>query len=83
MSGHDGECVGCEHDCPWLRTRPAPLGAPFCSTCDDHGEAVHAGYGEKPCDCGDHRRIREDLAAWYERTRGPVSNDWATGARDS
>ena len=35
---HDPECVSCEHDCPWKRT-PAPMGAPFCATCDDHWEA--------------------------------------------
>jgi hypothetical protein len=50
---HDPECTGCDHDCPWRRTNPAPLGAPFCSVCDDHAEAVHAGYGDVPCDCGD------------------------------
>jgi hypothetical protein len=33
-----GECTGCEHDCPWKRTNPAPLGAPFCTICDDHNE---------------------------------------------
>lgn len=34
--GHDPECTGCEHDCPWKNN---PLGAPFCSICDDHWEA--------------------------------------------
>jgi hypothetical protein len=33
---HDPACTGCEHDCPW---RKNPLGAPFCSVCDDHWEA--------------------------------------------
>jgi hypothetical protein len=33
---HDPECIECEHDCPW---RGNPLGAPFCSICDDHMEA--------------------------------------------
>lgn len=52
---HDPECTGCEHDCPWRRSyrRGGTLGAPFCGVCDDHGEAVHAGYGDVPCDCGD------------------------------
>lgn len=48
--GHDPECTGCEHDCPWRRHH---FGSPFCSVCDDHAEAVHAGYGDVPCDCGD------------------------------
>lgn len=33
---HSPECEGCEHDCPW---RGNPLGAPYCSICDDHNEA--------------------------------------------
>lgn len=47
---HDPDCTECEHDCPW---RGHNFGAPFCAVCDDHGEAVHAGYGDEPCDCGD------------------------------
>lgn len=35
-AGHPAECTGCEHDCPW---RNRPMGAPFCSICDDHSEA--------------------------------------------
>lgn len=34
---HSGECVDCKHDCPWTRV-PGPIGAPFCSVCDDHME---------------------------------------------
>jgi hypothetical protein len=34
---HDPECTGCEHDCPWQGN---PMGAPFCSICDDHMEAA-------------------------------------------
>lgn len=52
ITPHSPECTSCEHDCPWRRT-PQPIGAPWCSVCDDHGEAVHAGYGDRPCDCGD------------------------------
>jgi hypothetical protein len=33
---HDPDCTDCEHDCPW---RNNPMGAPFCSICDDHMEA--------------------------------------------
>ncbi len=33
---HSAECVGCEHDCPWNGN---PMGAPFCTVCDDHMEA--------------------------------------------
>lgn len=47
---HDPTCTKCEHACAW---RGLVIGAPFCSVCDDHGEAVHAGYGDVPCDCGD------------------------------
>jgi hypothetical protein len=46
---HDPTCTGCAHDCPWRRHH---LGAPYCQTCDDHSEAVCAGYGDVPCDCG-------------------------------
>ncbi len=54
LEGHDPTCTGCEHDCPLRPGRGMyPLGAPYCQTCDDHGEAVHAGYGDAPCDCGD------------------------------
>lgn len=45
---HDPMCTGCAHDCPWRRHH---WGAPFCGVCDDHAEAVHAGYGAQPCDC--------------------------------
>jgi hypothetical protein len=39
---HNPECVRCDHDCPWSPNRvPQPLGAPFCSVCDDHSEAAH------------------------------------------
>jgi hypothetical protein len=34
---HDAECTSCEHECPWQGN---PLGAPFCSVCDDHMEAT-------------------------------------------
>lgn len=47
---HDFYCTGCEHDCPWRRHH---FGGPFCGVCDDHAEAVHAGLGPQPCDCGD------------------------------
>ena len=58
---HAPDCVGCAHACPWRRRVTVPgqaprllaLGAPYCGTCDDHSEAVHAGYGDTPCDCGD------------------------------
>ena len=40
---HTPECTRCEHDCPWRRHT---IGAPYCSTCDDHAEAIHAGYGD-------------------------------------
>lgn len=40
---HDPECTGCEHDCPW---RGNPMGAPFCSFCDDHSEHAHALEGD-------------------------------------
>lgn len=53
---HDPECVWCEHDCPWNRHI---WGAVYCSVCDDHGEAVHAGFGDVPCDCGDHEYDEE------------------------
>jgi hypothetical protein len=36
---HSAECAGCVHDCPRMRTAPAPLGAPYCDTCADHHEA--------------------------------------------
>ena len=48
---HNPECVSCVHDCPW---NGHTIGAPYCSICDDHSEAVHAGYGDLPCDCGDN-----------------------------
>jgi hypothetical protein len=34
-----------EHDCPWRRTNPAPLGAPFCDVCDDAQEAENDADG--------------------------------------
>ena len=37
---HSEDCTGCEHDCPWKRTVPPPLGAPYCQICDDHSEAL-------------------------------------------
>ena len=53
---HGPECTGCAHDCPWRRT-PAPLGAPYCQTCDDHAEAADV-YGTEPdamrCDLFGH-----------------------------
>lgn len=51
---HGPACVSCRHECPRQRTRPEPLGSPFCPTCDDHAEAVHAGYGPTACECGDN-----------------------------
>ncbi len=40
---HNPECTTCkhEHDKMW------------CQICDDHCEAIHAGFGDVPCDCGD------------------------------
>jgi len=40
---HTAECVTCDHDCPWLAN---PIGAPFCSTCDDHAEAAYDSESE-------------------------------------
>ena len=50
---HDAECTGCKHECPWRRGKGFSWGISWCQTCDDHAEAVHAGYGDTPCDCGD------------------------------
>lgn len=40
MRPHDPMCTDCDHDCPWRRTNPAPMGAPFCPICDDHAESA-------------------------------------------
>jgi hypothetical protein len=48
---HNPECISCVHDCPW---KGRPIGAPYCQICDDHAEAVCAGYGDVPCDCGNN-----------------------------
>jgi len=37
MERHDPECTACEHGCPW---KGRPMGAPFCTVCDDHWEAA-------------------------------------------
>ena len=47
-AAHDPECTACEHDCPWTRV-PAPLGAPFCTVCDDHHEASDDGDDGRTC----------------------------------
>jgi len=56
---HDPECIQCEHDCPW---KGNPIGAPFCSICDDHMEAEAARHDEDcaiwkstlvDCTCGE------------------------------
>lgn len=41
---HNPECTKCEHE----------HRHDWCQVCDDHAEAVCAGYGDVPCDCGNN-----------------------------
>lgn len=83
MRPHDPMCTDCDHDCPWRRTNPAPMGAPFCPICDDHAESAVQTLAATDVRCiatspGTYAvQVRDDsLIIGYVRKLGTRTRPW-------